>query len=87
MSSNIPLINPTEDKIQDNIGNLKTDKQKASNSYFENPIREDIEKDMALNKSPSLDKSRYSQKSETEDTVKLYTKKNQYHQPVHMIKI
>ena len=30
MSSNIPLNNPTEDKIQDNIGNLKTEKQKAS---------------------------------------------------------
>ena len=29
MSSNIPLIHPTEDKIQDNIGNLQTEKQKA----------------------------------------------------------
>ena len=28
MSSNIPLINPTEDKIQDDIGNLQTEKQK-----------------------------------------------------------
>ena len=28
MSSNITLMNPTEDKIQDNIGNLQTDKQK-----------------------------------------------------------
>ena len=30
---------------------------------------------MALNKLPSLDKSRSSSKTETEDTVKLYTKK------------
>ena len=44
MSSNIPLINPTEDQIQDNIGNLKIDKQKSSDSYFENPLIEDKEK-------------------------------------------
>ena len=30
MSFNIPLINPKEDKIQDYIGNLQTDKQKSS---------------------------------------------------------
>ena len=42
MSSNIPLINPTEDQIQGDIGNLKTDKQKASDSYFEKPLSEDI---------------------------------------------
>ena len=41
MSSNIPLINPTEDKIQDDIGNLKTEKQKASYSYSENPLSKD----------------------------------------------
>ena len=51
MSSKIPLINPTKDQIKDAFGNLKTDKQKSSNSYFENPISEDIGKDMALNKS------------------------------------
>ena len=34
MSFNIPLINTTEDKIQDNIGNLQTEKQKASESYI-----------------------------------------------------
>ena len=38
MSSNIPLINPTEDKIQDNIGNLQKDKQKALDSYYEKPL-------------------------------------------------
>ena len=41
MSSNIPLIKPTEDQIQDDIDNLKTDKQKASDSYFEKPLSED----------------------------------------------
>ena len=55
MSSNIPLINPTEDKIQDDIGNLQTEKQKASASYSENPLRKGKEKDMALNKVPSLE--------------------------------
>ena len=35
MSSNIPLMNPEEDKIQDDIGNLQTEKQKASESYSE----------------------------------------------------
>ena len=63
MSSNIPLINLTEDQIKDAIGNLKTDEQKASDSYFENLISEDIEKYMALNKLPSLDKSRSSSKN------------------------
>ena len=78
MSSNIPLINPTEDKIQYNIGNLKTEKQKASDSYSENPLIND-KKDMALNKLPSLDKSRSSSKTDTENTVKLDTKKYHYH--------
>ena len=74
MSYNIPLINPTEDKIQDDIGNLQTEKQKASESYYENPLSKDKEKDMALNKLPSLDKSRSSSKTETENKVKLDTK-------------
>ena len=64
MFSNILLINPTEDQIQDHIGDLKTDKQKASDSYFEKTLNEDIEKDMALNILPSLDKSRSSSRTE-----------------------
>ena len=64
MFSNILLINPTEDQIQDNIGDLKTDKQKSSDSYFEKTLNEDIEKDMALNILPSLDKSRSSSRTE-----------------------
>ena len=50
-------------------------------------MSKDIEKDMALNKLPSLDKSRSSSKTETEDTEKLDPKKYQYYQPVQMIKI
>ena len=34
MFSNTLLINPTEDKIQDNICNLQTEK-KSSDSYYE----------------------------------------------------
>ena len=66
---------------------MKTDKQKVSDSDFEKPISDDIEKDVALNKLTSLDKSRSSSKTETEDTVTLDTKKYQCHQPVQMIKI
>ena len=60
MPSNIPLIKPTEDQIKDAIHNLKTYKQKVSYSYFEKPISKDIEKEMAVNKLTSLDKSRSS---------------------------
>ena len=64
MSSNITLIKPEDDQIQHNIGNLKTDKQKAPDSYVENTLSKDKEKDTALNKLPSLDKSRSSSKTE-----------------------
>ena len=43
MSSNIQLIKPTEYQIQGNIGNLKTDKQKTSDSYFETFLRHGTE--------------------------------------------
>ena len=75
MSSNITLINPTEDKIQDDIGNFQTEKQKASGSYSEKNLSKDIEKDMAMNKLPSLDKSRSSSKTETKNSLNLNTKK------------
>ena len=65
MYSNITLIKPTEYQIQDDIGNLKTDKQKSSDSYFEKPLSKDKEKYTALNELPSLDKSRSSSKTET----------------------
>ena len=41
MSSNIPLINPAEDRTQDDIGNLQTEKQKASESYSDNLLSKD----------------------------------------------
>ena len=65
MSSNIPSINPTEDKIQDDIGNLQTQKQKASESCSEKTLSKDKDKDMAQNKVPSLDKSGSALKTET----------------------
>ena len=52
MYSNIPLINPAEDKTQDDIGNLQTEKQKASESYSEKPLKKVKEKYTALNKLP-----------------------------------
>ena len=60
MCSNILPIKTKEDQIKDAIGNLKTDEKKASDSYFEEPISEYIEKDMALNKLASLYESRSS---------------------------
>ena len=71
MSYNNLLMNSREDKSQDDIGNLQTEKQKASESYSENSLRKDKYKDMAQNKVPSLDKSGYSSKTETDHTVKL----------------
>ena len=87
MSSNIPLINSTEDKIQYNIGNLQIQKQKELESYSEKPLNKDKDKDMSQNKVTSSDKYGSASKTETEHTVKLDTKKNLYHQPVQMIKI
>ena len=75
MSSNSPLIQLKEDTVRDVIGNLKTDWQKASHTEFENPISKNTEKYMALNKLTSLDKSRSSSRTETEDTVTPDTKK------------
>ena len=63
MSSDISLMNPKEDKIQDDIGNLQKNKNKASESYSENPLSKDKDKDMAQNRVPSLDKSRYASKT------------------------
>ena len=56
MSSNIKLIKPTYDQFQEDIDNFKTDKHKASYLYFKNPLSKDKEKDMVLNRLPSLDK-------------------------------
>ena len=74
MSSNSPLIQTKEDTVKYVIGNLKTDQQKASHTEFEKPISKNIEKDMELNKLTSLDKSGYSSRTKTEDTVTPDTK-------------
>ena len=66
MSSNITL--------QDDIGNLQTEKQKASESYSEKPFSKDKYIDMLQNKVPSLDKYGSASKTETEHTEKLDTK-------------
>ena len=44
------MITTTEDMIKDVISHLKTDKQEASQTENENPIINESEKDMALNK-------------------------------------
>ena len=42
---------------------------------------------MALNKSISLNNSRASERTETEDTVKPQKKQGLFHHPVHLIKV
>ena len=68
------MIQPKEDTVKEGIGNLKTDQQKSPHIEFEKPIIKDTEKDMALNKLTSLDKSGSSSRTETEDTVTPETK-------------
>ena len=74
MYSNILLINTTEDTVKDVISNLKIDKQEVSQTKNEKPIINESDKDMALNKLTSLDKSRSYSITETEDTLKSQTK-------------
>ena len=74
MSSYIPLIPATEDTVKYVIGNLKPTKKEASQTENEKHISNDSDKYMALNKLTSLYKSRYSSRTETEDTVIPKTK-------------
>ena len=74
MSSNILLISTTEYTVKDVISNFKKYKQEASQTKNENPISNEPDKDVALNQLTSLDKSRYSSRTETEDTVISQTK-------------
>ena len=50
MSSNIPMISETEETVKDVIGHLKTNQQEGSQTENENPIINDSDKDMELNK-------------------------------------
>ena len=79
MSSNTTLMNSTEDKTKDNNGDLQKMRQKAPESYSENPLNKDKDKYTAQNKVPSLNKSGSDSKNETEKTEKLDTKKYLYH--------
>ena len=74
MSFNNPLASTTKYKVKEVIGSLKTDKQEASKTENKNLISNEPEKDMALNKLSSLDKSRSFSRTETEDTVKTQNK-------------
>ena len=74
MSSNNPLVPTTEDTAKDTIGDLKTDKQEASQTENKKTINNESDKDTALNKLNSLDKSRSYSRTETEDTVKSKNK-------------
>ena len=74
MSYNITMIPATEDTVKEVIGDLKTDKKDAYKTKNKNPILNESDKDMVLNKSTSLDKSRSYSITEIEDTVKPQTK-------------
>ena len=74
MSSNNPLIPTTKDTVKEVIGDLKTYQQEASQTKNYKPISNDSDKDIALNKFNSLDKSRSSLRTETEDTVEPQNK-------------
>ena len=74
MSSNTPLIPTKKDTVKNVIGDLKTDQHESSQTENEKAISNDSYKYMALNKLTSLDKSRSSSRTETEDTVKSQTK-------------
>ena len=72
MSSNNPLVPTTEDLVKDVIGDFKIEIQEASKT--KTIISNESYKYMALNKLTSLDRSRSSSITETEDTVKPQNK-------------
>ena len=74
MSSNNPLVPTTEGTIKEVIGNLKTDKQEASQTKNKKSIRNESYKDIALNKLNSFEKSGSYSITEIEDTVKPQNK-------------
>ena len=74
MSSNNPLFPTTEDMVKEMISNMETDKTQASQTKNKKSIINVSKEGVALNKSSSLDKSRPSSRTETEDTVKPLNK-------------
>ena len=65
MSSNKPLFHTTEYMIKEVLSNMETDKPQASQTKNKKSIRNEPNKGMALNKSFSLDKSKYSLRNYT----------------------
>ena len=86
MSSNKPLVHTTYKMVKEGINNMETEKPLASKSKKDKFISNKSNKGTELNKSMSLDKSRPSQRNETEDTVKPL-KKGLSPQPVYLIKV
>ena len=79
-------INRHEKRIKIDTVN-ETSKPQSSKSKKDKSIRNESKKDMALDKSRSLDKSRFSQITETEDTVKNLNNQGLFHHPVYLIKV
>ena len=50
MSSDNPLVPKTEETVKEVIGNFKLDKPQASQTKNIKPVRNESNKDMALNK-------------------------------------
>ena len=65
MYSNKPLVPTTERMVKEVIINMKTDKPQAFKTIKDEYIRNELNKDTALNKSSSLDNSRASERTET----------------------
>ena len=59
---------------KEEISNMETDKPQVSQTKKDKSISNAFKKGMALNKSSSLDSSRASEITETEDTVKPLNK-------------
>ena len=65
MSSNNPLVPTIEYMVKEVISNLETEKPQASQTKNKMTINNESDKDMAFNKLTSLDKSRFSSRTET----------------------
>ena len=74
MSYNNPLVPNTEKMVKEVINNMETYKLQSSQTKKDKYISNKSNKGMSLDKSSSLNKSRASQRTETEDTVKTIKK-------------
>ena len=84
MSSNKTLVPTTENMVNEVINNMETDKPQESQTKKDKSISNESNKGTALDKSSSLDNSRGSQRTDTENKVKPQ-KKGLFHQPVYLI--